>query len=93
MEYRGYNCYIDPRAEVFLKANNKKEDILIEYYDLQNTRSINSNEFIKKYDFDYLLLNKEGDALYYDLRNYPNDLYEIVYEDKEFELWQKKTTS
>ena len=93
MEYRGYNCYIDPRAEVFLKANNKKEDILIEYYDLQNTRSINSNEFIKKYDFDYLLLDKEGDALYYDLRNYPNDLYEIVYEDKEFELWQKKTTS
>jgi len=93
MEYRGYNCYIDPRGEVFLKVNNKKEDILVEYYNLQNTNNVNYKDFLKKYDFDYLLLNKESDTLYYNLRNYPIDSYEIIYEDKESELWQKKTTS
>ena len=93
VEYRGYNCYIDPRAEAYLKVNNHKEDILMEYNYLQNSANINHNEFIKKYDFDYLVIHKQDDSLYYYLRNYPNDLYERVYEDKNYELWQKKTTS
>ena len=37
MEYRGYKCYIDPRAEVFLKNNNHVEDIINEYYDLETS--------------------------------------------------------
>ncbi|MBP5683912.1 MAG: hypothetical protein J6X02_01480 [Bacilli bacterium] len=93
VEYRGYNCYIDPRAEVFLKVNNKKEDILKEYILLQQSKSINYNEFLKKYDFDYLVISKEKDSLYYYLLYYPNDLYEIIYEDQIYQLWQKKTTS
>ena len=56
MEWRGYKCYIDPRAEVFLKSNNKKEDIFFEYYDLENGE-IEVNDFIEKYKFDYLLVD------------------------------------
>ena len=35
-EYKGIKVYLDPRAEVFLKKNNKKKDILVEYYKLQS---------------------------------------------------------
>ncbi len=63
MEYRGYKCYIDPRAEVFYKVNNKKEDIMIEYYDL-NTNILNPQIFLDKYNFDYLIVSNI-DSLYY----------------------------
>lgn len=56
MEYRGYKCYIDPRAEIFLKANNHKEDIFDEYYYLEINK-LDIKEFINKYQFDYILLN------------------------------------
>ena len=62
LEYRGYKCYLDPRAEVFLKGNNKKEDILLEYTDLQDGK-LNYKEFLSKYDFDYLIVSDE-DLLY-----------------------------
>ena len=35
-EYFGFKTYMDARAEVFLKANNKKSDVFKEYYNLQN---------------------------------------------------------
>ena len=74
MEYRGYKCYIDPRAEVFYKANNKKEDIMKEYFNLFVT--VNPKTFLDKYDFDYLLVDKY-DKLYYYLESLN---YTIVYE-------------
>lgn len=75
LEYRGYKCYIDPRAEVFLKANNKKEDILDEYYQLQ-TEDYDYEAFLIKYNFDYLVVT-ESDKLY----NYMDKTnYEMVYE-------------
>lgn len=56
IEYQGFKCYLDPRAEVFLKSNNKKEDILLEYTNLQNGK-LNYKEFLNKYNFDYLIIN------------------------------------
>jgi len=73
LEYRGYKCYIDPRAELFLKANNKQEDIIKEYYNLQEG-NMDYQEFLDKYKFDYLVV-REGDVLYTDILG-----YEIVYE-------------
>jgi len=75
LEYRGYKCYLDTRAEVFLKSNNKKEDILMEYYKLQ-TGKLNYKEFLNKYNFDYLVVS-EQDILYYNLEE---DKYKIVYQ-------------
>lgn len=75
-EYKGYKCYIDPRAEHFFEKSNSKKDIFIEYYLLQYGR-IDYNYFLEKYDFDYIFVG-EKDVLYHYLTNNPN--YEKVYE-------------
>ena len=77
-EWVGLKPYIDTRAEVFLKKNNKKADIFIELYDLQKGM-IDYKEFLDKYDFDYLVVYIH-DILYSKLLN--DDNYEIVYENK-----------
>lgn len=71
MEYRGYKCYIDPRAEVFLKSNNHKEDIFDEYFNLENN-DLEIKEFLNKYNFDYLLVNEESKSLLKELQNNAN---------------------
>ena len=85
-EYRGYYCYIDPRGEVFFKINNHKEDIYLEYYNLQNL-NLDYREFLEKYDFDYLLLDK-SDTLY-KLIKIDNYNYEEVMSDKNYYLYKK----
>lgn len=80
-EYRGYKCYLDPRAEVFLKSNNKKEDILFEYYLLQNG-IISYQDFIDKYNFDYILVS-DKDVIYYQIIK--DNTYEKVYEGTSIE--------
>lgn len=83
LEYRGYKCYIDPRAEVFIKKINKKEDIFEEYYNLQHG-TLNIKDFLNKYNFDYLLLEEDLIEVYiYELPN-----YQKVYEEKEYKLYK-----
>ena len=57
LEYRGYKAYLDPRMEVFLKANNGKEDIFKEWYNLEHG-NISKQDFLNKYDFDYLVVTE-----------------------------------
>ena len=83
LEYRGYKCYIDPRAEVFLKANNKKEDIILEYYNL-NILKIDVNDFLNKYDFDYLVIDRYDKYLLMEVSK--NKKYEKVLEVEDKEL-------
>lgn len=91
LEYRGYKCYIDPRAEVFLKKNNKKEDIFIEFFYLQNLYGDQKiiREFLQKYDFDYLLV-ESSDVLYYFLED--NEDYTLVYTDSYVKKYNIKET-
>ena len=89
-EYREYKCYLDPRAEVFLKFNNKKEDILLEYYLLQHG-IISYQDFIDKYNFDYILVS-DNDVIYYQIIK--DNTYEKVYEGnsiEEYNLIKKDT--
>ena len=81
-EFRGLRPYIDPRAEVFLKANNHQKDILQEYYEFE-TADIPYQEFLSRYDFDYILTVK-GDILYTYLKE--DSHYELVleYEGKDY---------
>ena len=75
VEFRGYKSYIDSRAEVFLKKNNHKEDIYKEYYEFE-TGLMGKDEFLKKYNFDFILV-KFGDRLY----NEENiDGYFVIYD-------------
>ena len=77
LEYMGYKCYIDPRAEVFLKSNNKKEDIFKEYYDLR-TGNLDIDDFILKYNFDYLLVNKDENKFLFNYLSNNHDYEDVL---------------
>lgn len=79
LEFRGYKSYIDPRAEVFLKANNKKEDILQEWTDFKK-RKTTDKSLIEKYNFDYIFINNESD-LFQSLDE--NNEYKMIYENSD----------
>ena len=83
-EYRGYNCYLDPRGEIFLKQNSNNEDIYLEY-DYVDKSIINYQDFLNKYMFDYILLSKK-DNLYYQINNYGHDNYIVIMEDDNYQL-------
>lgn len=60
-EWMGFKAYIDPRAEVFTKKINGKEDILKEYSNLR-TGHISYKDIQEKYNFTHWLL-KKGDLI------------------------------
>lgn len=76
VEFKGFKCYIDPRAEVYFKSNNKKEDIFKEFYDLSNN-NVECDVFLEKYKFDLLLLNEKSV-----LKKCASNKYKEVYNDK-----------
>lgn len=78
--FLGVKSYLDCRAEYFIKYNNKKYDILKEYFLLQHSK-ININEFLDKYKFTHLLLNG-GDIMF---KLSEIDGYKLIYIDKEYE--------
>lgn len=73
-EYFGYKPYIDSRAEVYVKANNKVEDVFFEYYNLISGK-LNVEDFVKKYDFDYFVV-AENEYLYFYLTE--NEQYHLL---------------
>ena len=85
IEYNGYKTYIDSRAEVFLKKNNKSKDILYEYYNILIGK-IDYSLFLKKYNFDYLIVNKNT-YFYYYLKKQNN--YKLIYSDNNRCLFSK----
>ena len=84
-EYRGIKTYIDTRAEVFLKSNNKKEDIFYEYYLLTKGR-YDIDKFLNKYNFTHLLVTK-NDILYKYLINSKD--YETIYKEKDYRIFKR----
>lgn len=87
LEFRGYKTYIDPRPEVFLKTANGKADILQEYYTIQyKNQSIAS--FLKKYQFDYLVLQPKDELFKYIKKD---KTYEKVYQDKHYQIYKRKS--
>ena len=79
VEFRGYKPYMDPRAELYLKKNNKKEDLFKEYYDLQHN-ILDKEEFVDKYSFDFMLVGY-SDALRTTMQE--NTKYFVLYDDSE----------
>ncbi len=82
VEYRGYKAYMDPRAEVFLKENNGKENIL-EEWEKWTAGKVKMDDFLNKYDFDYLIADNYSDYLLYSM---DNEEYEVIYENEEEEI-------
>lgn len=87
-EYRGYNCYIDPRGEIFLKSNNNNEDIYEEYDNLRKGQ-IDHREFLDKYNFDYILASKD-ELLYILMNRFDLHGYKIVLSDDNYVLLSKE---
>lgn len=77
VEFYGYKPYIDPRAELYLKANNKKFDYFKEYYDLQHNL-LDIEDFVDKYSFDFMLVSY-SDAIRQTMQN--NAKYFVIYDD------------
>lgn len=89
LEFKGYHPYIDGRAEVFLMVNNGDYDYFNEYYDLLKSRTY-YRDFVDKYQFNYLIVNKTADRyLYISLLNDPD--FEHVYESEATNLFVRKT--
>lgn len=84
-EYRGLKTYIDPRAEIFLKANNHQKDIFQEYYDLQKGKLL-PEKFISTYSFTHLIVNWQ-DALYPYLQQ-EKEKFNLLFSSGEYYLFE-----
>ena len=82
-EYVGLKCYIDARAEVFLKKVNKKENIFNEFIELQHGK-MHYEDFIEKYNFTHLLVGSD-DTLEVFLSKDPK--YFPIYEDEKGKIY------
>ena len=82
-EYNGFKTYIDARAEVFLKSNNKQSDVFTEYISLQNG-SIHYKEFLNTYNFTHILVS-ETDVLNEYLSEDKD--YTVFYEDDKSKIF------
>ena len=74
-EWLGYSCFADPRAEVFIKSINGKEDILAEVWDSMHNRTT-AAELQEKYNFDYWLVQADY-SLDKQIKSRPSE-YELV---------------
>lgn len=82
-EYRGLKPYIDSRAEIFLKSNNHKEDIMREYYFLQSGL-LDYDKFINKYNFTHMIITKT-DSLYDKVSK--DNRYKMIYKGKGYKIY------
>jgi len=88
-EFMGYKPYIDPRAEVFVKKNNHKADVMKEYYELQ-FGALYYKDVLERYGFTHLLVAK-GDIL---IMYLPHDsAYEKIYEDDVYQIYRLKPSA
>ena len=76
-EYRELKVYIDGKAELFLKANNGKADILEEAIEVEEDKiDYDYKSFVDKYNFTHLIIN---DGSYFKKYLDTDERYEIVY--------------
>ncbi|MBR3252689.1 hypothetical protein IKF84_01285 [Candidatus Saccharibacteria bacterium] len=81
VEYRGYPAYLDPRGAEFMKSVNGKDGILEEWIGL-DTGKTKVDEFLGKYDFDFLVIEEYYEEALADLKD---ERYELIYSDDENE--------
>jgi len=86
LEFEGIRTFIDPRAEVFFKSVNKKEDIMKDYIDLISGKFY-YKDFIEKYGFTHFLVEKE--ELLDTYLSKDKDFVKL-YTDSKFTLFVKK---
>jgi hypothetical protein len=58
-QWYGYKTYIDPRAEMYTKSLNGKEDIMLEYMKVCSSQ-IDVHEFVEKYQFTHMMVHTKS---------------------------------
>lgn len=86
-EFRGLRPFIDARAEVFIKKNNHKADILHDLISV-NQGTLHYSKFIQKYNLNVFLLEKDDLMVTY-LSYDPQ--YTLVYKDGVAVVYQQKS--
>ncbi|MGE5629012.1 MAG: hypothetical protein ACM3X7_13045 [Solirubrobacterales bacterium] len=86
LEFKGFKTYIDPRAEVFFKSNNKKSDIMKEYIQLQSGE-IYYKDVLKEYNFTHLLVEKND--IFYIYLDYDAE-YQLIYSSSYYKIYEHK---
>lgn len=84
-EFMGLKPYIDARAEVFVKKNNRKADIMKEYMLLQCGSEYYRN-VLDKYNFTHLIVSKDDILFNYLL--YDKE-YKVAYSNKDYRVYEK----
>lgn len=80
-EFFGVEPYIDPRAEIYLKSNNKKADIFLEYYNLMKNPAENYNKVMKKYKFTHIFVKENEKNEFYKYVKNDNNYKKVMKED------------
>lgn len=83
-EFRGVRTYMDARAEVFVKKNNRIADVFQEYTDMQAGR-IYYKDVLEKYKFTHILL-ANGDILLTYLQH--DSDYKVAYSNEKYILYE-----
>lgn len=86
-EYLGFRTYIDPRAEVFVKLNNKQKDIFQEYLSLQEGQ-LHYREFLDHYEFTHILTTDDDIMGIYLSQDAD---YVVYYEDQNSKIFTLRT--
>ncbi|MGN0531978.1 MAG: hypothetical protein ACI4IN_04185 [Eubacterium sp.] len=88
LEFRGYHPYIDARADSFVKEANHEFDYLSEYLDVKSG-AVYYKDFVDKYDFTHLVIEKSVDANLYTALAHDDD-YRQIAENELFVLYEHK---
>lgn len=75
-EFLGFKSYMDPRAELFFKRYNNKDDIFLESLELENNPYFDFDLFVNKYEFTHLIVKTDS---YLDKYLSNNSEYAIVF--------------
>lgn len=88
LEFKGFHPYIDGRAEVFYADNNQEYDYFEEYLSLYNG-GFYYRDFADKYQFNYLILDKNLDSYMY-LSMLRDSDFELAYDSDDVTLFIRK---
>ena len=84
-EWYGFKVYTDARPELYTEEINKKESIDDEIYAVE-TGCIDYKSFFNKYDFTYIIADKNKPIWFYMNQNLT---YVSIYENDSVEIFKK----
>ena len=86
LEFNDIKTFMDGRSEIF-ESNYNNTTILKDYIDACITIKVNYKNFIKKYKFDILLIDKSF-KIYEEIKNDEKSNLITIYEDEQFIIYE-----